>query len=86
MTTFSEIVDAADQLSVDEQQTLVEILDHRLADRNRKQIIRDVAEARAEFASGTAQTATAKQIMDEVGGGAGELIRTSAFVRAAKRY
>ena len=70
MITFAEVVDAADQLSTDEQQTLVEILNRRLTDRNRERLVRDVAEARAEFASGKAQSASAKQIMGEVSSGA----------------
>jgi hypothetical protein len=68
MTTFSEIVDAADSLSPDEQQVLVEILSRRLAERNRKQIVRDVEDARNEFASGSAQIASPDQIMNEVSG------------------
>jgi hypothetical protein len=70
MTTFAEIVDAADRLSADEQLTLLEILRRRLADRNREQLVRDVADARAEFMAGGAQPASVKQIMDEVGGDA----------------
>jgi hypothetical protein len=70
MTTFAEIVDAADRLSADEQLTLLEILRRRLAERDRQQLVRDVADARSEFASGAVEPATAKQIMDEVGGGA----------------
>ena len=68
--TFADIVDAADRLSADEQLTLVEILRRRLAEREREQLVRDVAEARAEFATGSSQPATVKQLMDEVGGGA----------------
>jgi|tagenome__1003787_1003787.scaffolds.fasta_scaffold18671186_1 hypothetical protein len=67
--TFADIVNAADQLSADEQLTLLEILRRRLAEREREQLVRDVAEARAEFASGAAQPRTAKQLMDEVSGG-----------------
>jgi hypothetical protein len=70
MTTFAEIVDAADRLSADEQLTLLEILRRRLAERDRQQLVRDVADARAEYASGTAPPTSVKQIMDEVGGGA----------------
>jgi hypothetical protein len=66
MTTFSDIVDAADNLSVDEQQVLLEILSRRLADRNRAELVRDVQEARAEFAAGRARPASVKEIMDEV--------------------
>ncbi len=70
MTTFSEIVDAAGQLSADEQQTLLEILSRRLVEQNRKQLARDLAEARAEFANGIARPASVTQIMDEVSGDA----------------
>jgi hypothetical protein len=68
MTTFSEIVDAADNLSPDEQQVLVDILSRRLAERNREQLVGDVADARREFADGAARPASPQQIMDEVRG------------------
>ena len=66
MTTFSEVVDAADNLSVGEQETLVEILRHRIAKRNRDALVRDVAEARAEFQTGKMRASSATDIMDEV--------------------
>jgi hypothetical protein len=68
MTTFSDVVDAADNLSVDEQQTLVEILRRRIAKRNRDTLVRDVAEARAEFRTGQARASSVSDIMDEVRG------------------
>ena len=68
MTDFSEILDAADQLPVDAQQTLVEILQRRIAERGRAEILRDVQDARADHATGEAQPATVKEIIDEVGG------------------
>jgi hypothetical protein len=68
MTTFSEILNAADQLPMDAQQTLVEILQRRIAEHGRAQIVQDVAEARAEFAAGEARPASVKDIMDEVRG------------------
>ena len=52
MTTFSEILEAADGLSVDEQQTLLVILSRRIGEHNRAQLVRDVAAARVEFAAG----------------------------------
>ena len=66
MATFSEVVDAADDLSVDEQETLVEILRRRIAKRNRAVLVQDVAEARAEFRGGTAHATSVGDIMDEV--------------------
>ena len=68
--TFADIVDAADRMSADEQLTLLEILRRRLAEREREQLVRDVADARAEFAGGGTRPMTAKQLMDEVSGGA----------------
>lgn len=68
MTTFSEILDAAGNLSADEQETLLEILRRRLAERKRARVIRDVEESRAEFSAGQARPATVDEIMDEVNG------------------
>jgi hypothetical protein len=60
MTDFGEILDAANHLPVDEQQALVEILGPRIAERNREQLVQDVNDARSEFASGNARTASVK--------------------------
>ena len=68
MTTFSEVVDAADNLSVDEQETLLEILRRRVAKRNRDALVREVADARSEFARGTSRETSVSDIMDEVRG------------------
>ena len=65
MSTFSEIVDATDKLSPDEQATLLEILRRRMAERSRAQLAQDVSAARAEHARGESRPATAAQIMDE---------------------
>ena len=66
MTTFSDIVEAADHLSVDEQVTLLEILQRRIATRNRASLVRDIAEARGEFAGGQLRPASASDIIAEV--------------------
>jgi hypothetical protein len=68
MSTFSEVVDATGDLSVDEQETLVEILRRRIAMQNRSALVRDVAEARAEYRNGQTSTKSASDIMDEVRG------------------
>ena len=68
MPSFSDVVDAADKLSIDEQETLVEILRRRIAERNRAELVRDVKDARAEFAGGQSRPASVSDIMDEVRG------------------
>lgn len=49
---FAEVLEAADQLPPEDQEKFIAILRRRLAERNRKQSIADVREAREEFASG----------------------------------
>ncbi|HSS75739.1 MAG TPA: hypothetical protein VLV54_03250 [Thermoanaerobaculia bacterium] len=53
--SFSEILEAADQLSVDEQTTLIEVLRHRITERRRDELARDIKQARREFDSGKCQ-------------------------------
>jgi hypothetical protein len=67
MSTFSEVVDAANGLSADEQEVLLELLAKRLAERRRAQLVRDVKEARNEFTQGASRTTSVSQIMDEAG-------------------
>lgn len=49
---FGEVLEAVETLSADEQETLIEIVERRLAERSRQRIIADVLEARAQFARG----------------------------------
>ena len=70
MTTFSGILYAAGELSVDEQVTLLEILQRRIAESNREELVRDVEAARAEFATGRARSVPVIDIMEEARGDA----------------
>jgi hypothetical protein len=45
-----------------------EILRRRIAKRNREALVRDVAEARAEFQTGQARTSSVSDIMEELRG------------------
>lgn len=65
-STFTEIVDAADLLSTEEQENLVDILQKRLRDRRRAELVRDVREAQQEFAEGKCQAETPAQLMQEI--------------------
>ena len=65
MATFAEVLDAADKLSTEEQESLMEILRRRIAQRNLADLPRDVVDAQAEFASGQARPVTVQQIVDE---------------------
>ncbi|MCE9525107.1 MAG: hypothetical protein K8R36_03525 [Planctomycetales bacterium] len=63
---FGEVLDAADHLSLEEQQQLVEILNLRLAQAARARLVADVQEARAEFAAGQSVAVTPDELMREI--------------------
>lgn len=66
MTNFAEIVDAADNLSVDEQESLIGIMQRRIAERNRIRLLREVADARVEHASGKSCPGAVADLMGEI--------------------
>jgi hypothetical protein len=65
-TPFGEVLDAVGKLSPDEQETLLVIVRHRLAEQRRKQLAQDVQEAREEFAQGRCNSTTAEDLMREI--------------------
>jgi hypothetical protein len=58
MTTYATTLDAADRLSLEEQEQLAATLRRRIAERRRAELIAAVREARAEFAGGKAKPAS----------------------------
>ena len=63
---FGEILEAAEKLSLAEQETLIDILHRRLAERGRRELAAEIEEARGEFAKGQCGPATAEEIMKEI--------------------
>jgi hypothetical protein len=66
LATFADLIEAAEQLPIEEQEDLVHILKNRLRDRKRAELIKDVAEAQQEFAQGKCKPLTPEQIMEEI--------------------
>lgn len=64
--TFGEILEAANELPVDDQESLLQILQRRLVERRREGIARDVEEAREALKAGKCQLATPDEIFDEI--------------------
>lgn len=64
--TFAEILEAADRLPVEDRESLIDILQNRLRDRRRADLVRDVREAQQEFAEGKCQAVTPEQLMKEI--------------------
>lgn len=63
---FGEILEAADRLSEEEQETLLDVLQKRLAERRRGEIVEEVREARAEYERGDAHPTTPDELMREI--------------------
>jgi hypothetical protein len=66
MKTFAQVLDSADELGVDEQESLVEVLQRRLAERRREALLEAVKSARGEFKGGRCRPATPKQILKRI--------------------
>ena len=63
---FAEVLEAVDQLSSEEQETLVAIVQRRMAERGRKRLISDVQEAQREFAEGRCRPSSVDELMNEI--------------------
>jgi hypothetical protein len=64
--TFEEVLAAADRLSLEEQETIMDILRKRLIDERRKELNKEVHEARKEFQAGQCRKATSEEILKEI--------------------
>jgi DNA-binding TFAR19-related protein (PDSD5 family) len=64
--SFAQVLEAADQLSEDEQQELMAILRRRLADAARRRLVTDVEEARREFAEGHCSPTSAADLLGKI--------------------
>ena len=62
---FADVVEAADALSDEDQEALVELLRRRLALRGRGRLVERVAASRRDFEEGRFRRATVEEIMRE---------------------
>ncbi len=65
-TTFADILEAAEQLPLEDQENLIHILKNRLTEQKRVELVRDVQETEKEFTQGKCQSMTPEQIMEEI--------------------
>lgn len=63
---FGEVLEAADQLSLEEQETLADILQRRIIERRRQDLAADVEAARREYRAGSCEAVTADELMAEI--------------------
>jgi hypothetical protein len=65
-TNFTEILEAAEELTLEERESLIHILQNRLRDRKRAALVKDVSEAQQEYARGKCQPVTPEQLIKEI--------------------
>ena len=63
---FSDVLEATERLSLEEKETLLEVLRNRTVEERRAQIKREIAEARKEHAAGKSKAGSPEQIMREI--------------------
>jgi hypothetical protein len=63
---FADILEAAEQLPLQEREDLVRILANRIREQKRAILVKDVEEAQEEFALNKSQPVTPEQLMEEI--------------------
>ncbi|MBD2245684.1 MULTISPECIES: hypothetical protein [unclassified Nostoc] len=66
VSRLDQVLESIENLSVDEQETLIDLISHRLAERRRSEIAANIAQAQVEYQSGKVFRGTVTQIMDEL--------------------
>ena len=63
---FGEILEAVDKLSLEEQETLADVLHRRLVQRRREELAGEIQQAQQEFQSGQCRPVTPAELMKEI--------------------
>lgn len=66
MLTFGEVLEAADRLSLEEQETLADTLKRRTIERRRQELAAEVQSARQEYEAGSSEPVTPDELMEEI--------------------
>jgi hypothetical protein len=66
MKSYGQVLDSIDALSEDQQESLLDIVRKRLAERRRAALIKSVGEAQKEFKSGKLRPVPSAEIMRKI--------------------
>lgn len=64
--SFEKVLEEADKLSIDEQETLMEILHRRMIEHKRTILAKEIQKAQREFKHNKCKPATSDEIMKEI--------------------
>jgi len=65
-TTFDDVMENIDRLSISEQELVIDIVNKRIRDFKRSEIIRDVLEGRADYIAGKVKRGTLEDLMKDL--------------------
>lgn len=65
-TSFADVLEAVNQLSIEEQEDLVEIVRRRASERGRKRVAAEAEEARRDFKEGRCRPISPDELMHEL--------------------
>ena len=63
---FGEVLEGIETLSLEDQEVLRDILERRIIERRREELVRDVQQAQQEFQAGQCRPATPDELMNEI--------------------
>jgi len=66
MLTFAEVLEAADKLSLDDQEALTEVLQKRVAERRRQVLTPRAREAQQEYQTGGCRSVSPGELVSEI--------------------
>jgi hypothetical protein len=66
MLTFEKLLDNIEDLPIDQQELLMNIVSHRLADKRRQQLAQECQEGLVEFRSGQLKPMTAEEAIADL--------------------
>jgi hypothetical protein len=65
---FADVLDAADRLSLEDQEHVVEILHHRIVERRREELANEIHQADEAFRAGQTEPRSAEELLREIRG------------------
>ncbi|PWU13960.1 MAG: hypothetical protein C5B50_18435 [Verrucomicrobia bacterium] len=66
MKSFGEVLESAEELPLDQKESLVSVLRRRVAEERRAELVEAVKEARRQFSAGQVRPASPSQIMKKL--------------------
>lgn len=64
--TFADVLEAANMLPLDDQEALAEVLQRRIIERRRKQLVRQAREAEEEYRAGGCRPVSPDELLSEI--------------------